>query len=179
MLGHVLQFNEAEGTGHIIDVEDNVYLFSSADVKGGLTLSEKQSVLFRPSSTRAFDVESVTFADRPGTRRMAQMLRFEGWIDPPWLPDDVYQASKRRIPSGLVAAFMALFGGVIGMHKFYLGYPGAGMAMILTSAAASALGVNVVAIMVAVVGIVEGLIYLIRSDDDFLRIYVLGRRPWF
>ena len=31
----------------------------------------------------------------------------------------------------------------------------------------------------ALVGLVEGIIYLTRTEQDFYRIYVQGRRGWF
>ena len=31
----------------------------------------------------------------------------------------------------------------------------------------------------AAVGLIEGIIYLTRTDQDFYRIYVQGRRGWF
>ncbi len=30
-----------------------------------------------------------------------------------------------------------------------------------------------------VVGIIEGVIYITKSDEDFDRIYVQGNQPWF
>ena len=33
--------------------------------------------------------------------------------------------------------------------------------------------------VMAVIGIIEGIIYLTKTDDEFLRIYVDGRREWF
>jgi hypothetical protein len=33
--------------------------------------------------------------------------------------------------------------------------------------------------VVGVVGLVEGIIYLTKPDEEFHNIYVAGRRPWF
>jgi len=33
--------------------------------------------------------------------------------------------------------------------------------------------------LVALIGIVEGIIYLRKSDEEFFKIYQEGRRPWF
>ena len=29
------------------------------------------------------------------------------------------------------------------------------------------------------IGLIEGIIYLCKSDDEFVRVYVDGRREWF
>lgn len=30
-----------------------------------------------------------------------------------------------------------------------------------------------------VIGIIEGIIYLTKSDEDFFNIYQAGKKPWF
>ena len=30
-----------------------------------------------------------------------------------------------------------------------------------------------------VIGLVEGIMYLTKSDDEFVAMYVTGRKPWF
>ena len=41
-------------------------------------------------------------------------------------------------------------------------------------------GVGYIALMAAgVVGLVEGIIYLTKSDEDFQSIYVTGQKEWF
>lgn len=59
--------------------------------------------------------------------------------------------------SRLVAAFLAIFFGGIGMHKFYLGKVGMGFIYILFSWT----------FIPALAGFIEGLSYLLMSDKDF------------
>lgn len=32
---------------------------------------------------------------------------------------------------------------------------------------------------VAIIGLVEGILYLTKTDDEFVKTYVVGRKPWF
>ncbi|MDF1871358.1 NINE protein [Vannielia sp.] len=78
----------------------------------------------------------------------------------------------------LVAGLLALFLGGLGVHKFYLGYTGAGVAMLCLSV----FGIILLAIptlIIAVIAMVEAILYLTKTDEDFQQIYVDGKRPWF
>ena len=75
--------------------------------------------------------------------------------------------------SKVTAASLAFLLGGIGAHKFYLGYTGAGLIHL-------GLSLTVIGALVNVpVCVVEFLIYLSKSDDDFHRIYVLNRKRFF
>ncbi len=43
----------------------------------------------------------------------------------------------------------------------------------------SVLTVGILAWVVAVVGLIEGIIYLTKTDEEFLTLYVSGRKGWF
>lgn len=75
----------------------------------------------------------------------------------------------------LVAVLLAFFLGYIGIHKFYLGYTTQGVIMLLVSILTFGFG----AIIMAVISLVEFGIYLSKSDEEFDRIYVQGKRGWF
>ena len=75
----------------------------------------------------------------------------------------------------LVAVFFAFFLGYLGIHKFYLGYTKQGVIMLLVSVLTFGIGLFVM----AVIALVEFGIYLSKSDEDFDRIYVQGKRGWF
>jgi len=68
---------------------------------------------------------------------------------------------------------LAIIFGVLGVHKFVLGRTGQGALMLLATCT------FVLAPAMALLGFVEGVIYLTRTDHDFHRIYVQGRRGWF
>ncbi len=43
----------------------------------------------------------------------------------------------------------------------------------------SVLTVGILAWVVAVVGLIEGIIYLTKTDEEFATLYVSGRKGWF
>ena len=62
---------------------------------------------------------------------------------------------KRRIVAGLLALFLGGFG----FHKFYLGKSKVGLLFL----------VFVWTLIPTVIGLVQGIYYLLQSDDSFLR----------
>ena len=77
--------------------------------------------------------------------------------------------SKNRI----VAALLAFFLGGLGIHKFYLGYGGVGVVYILISLTIIGL------LFTGVASLIDAVLYLVKSDEEFDKVYVQGRRPWF
>ena len=33
--------------------------------------------------------------------------------------------------------------------------------------------------VVGIIGLVEGIIYLTKSDEEFVQTYIVGQKPWF
>ncbi len=87
----------------------------------------------------------------------------------PAYPSDPRASSK--IPAGVCGILL----GSLGVHKFILGYTGAGLAMLLVTL----LSCLCLAPLVHLIGIIEGIIYLTKPDPEFVRQYVEGRRSWF
>ena len=67
-----------------------------------------------------------------------------------------------------------LLGG-LGIHKFYLGYTTAGIIMLVVSIVSC----GFVAPIISIIGLIEGILYLTKSDEEFYRTYIAGQRPWF
>jgi TM2 domain-containing membrane protein YozV len=80
-----------------------------------------------------------------------------------------------RAGSKIAAGICGILLGSFGIHKFILGYTGAGLIMLLVTVLTCFLASPVMHI----IGLVEGIIYLTKSDEDFVRLYVDGRREWF
>ena len=87
------------------------------------------------------------------------------------------QAEKQKdhVAAGLFAIFMGLFG----IHKFYLGYNKAGFIVLAVSIIGGICTLGLAPAGIWVIGIIEGIIYLSKSQTDFDRIYVLNERDWF
>ena len=80
-----------------------------------------------------------------------------------------------RASNKIGAGICGILLGSLGIHKFILGYTGAGLIMLLVSL----LSCGFLAPIVHLIGLIEGIIYLCKSDDEFVRIYVDNRREWF
>ena len=79
----------------------------------------------------------------------------------------------------VVAALLAILLGSLGIHKFYLGYPKAGFVMLGVTIMGSLISLGLSGAVMWVFGVVEGIIYLTKSQSEFDAIYVFGRREWF
>lgn len=80
-------------------------------------------------------------------------------------------AHKSRVVAGVLGILLGNFG----VHKFYLGYTNEGLIML----AANLLWFIGAGWVPGVIGFVEGIIYLTKSDEEFERVYVQEKRPWF
>jgi TM2 domain-containing membrane protein YozV len=75
----------------------------------------------------------------------------------------------------MVAGILAILLGSLGVHKFILGYTTEGVIMLLVSV----LSCGVLAVVPSVIGIVEGIMYLTKSDEEFVRTYIQSKKGWF
>jgi TM2 domain-containing membrane protein YozV len=85
------------------------------------------------------------------------------------------QGAEKKIPAGILGILL----GALGIHKFYLGYNTEGLIMLLVSIVGGIVTCGIAASAVAVVGLVEGILYLTKSDEEFVRTYVENKKPWF
>src|SRR5690606_11747708 len=78
----------------------------------------------------------------------------------------------------LLAGILAILFGWLGVHKFILGYQKEGIIM----AAIGVLGwflCGIPTMLVSIVGLIEGIMYLTKSDEEFYNTYQVGKKPWF
>lgn len=83
--------------------------------------------------------------------------------------------TKDHVAAGLLAIFL----GVFGIHKFYLGYNTAGFIMLAVTIIGGALTFSLAAWVIWLIAIIEGILYLTKSQSEFEQIYVLNKREWF
>lgn len=79
----------------------------------------------------------------------------------------------------LVAALLAIFLGGLGIHKFYLAAGPQGMRSPYMVAGIIHIVLSLVCGIGAIIGLVEGILYLLKSDEEFQRIYVEDTKAWF
>lgn len=82
---------------------------------------------------------------------------------------------KDHVSAGLFAIFLGMFG----VHKFYLGCNNAGFIMLAVSIIGGIVTLGLAAAVIWLIAIIEGIIYLTKSQTDFERVYVLNQRDWF
>ncbi|PHS67506.1 MAG: hypothetical protein COB12_03530 [Flavobacterium sp.] len=71
----------------------------------------------------------------------------------------------------LIAGLLGILIGGLGIHKFILGYTKEGIIQIVITFITCGVG--------SLVGLIEGIIYLTKSDEEFYNTYQVGKRPWF
>jgi TM2 domain-containing membrane protein YozV len=126
-------------------------------------------------------VNAQTLAQLEGTAEWKPLASFaefanDAKIPPPVLtPQAPINAMAARASSKIPAGICGILLGAMGIHKFILGYTGAGLIMLLVSI----LTCGIAAVPMHLIGLIEGIIYLTKSDEEFVRVYVEGRREWF
>lgn len=75
----------------------------------------------------------------------------------------------------IVAGILGILLGGFGVHKFFLGMNEAGMWMFFGTLLTCGMG----GLLTFPIGLVEGIIYLAKSDEDFYRTYVVSKKQWF
>ena len=79
--------------------------------------------------------------------------------------------SEKKLAAGILGILL----GSLGVHKFVLGYTKEGLIMLCVTVLTLGLG----AFFMGLIGVIEGILYLVKSDEDFIATYVQGKRTWF
>ncbi|WOC51131.1 hypothetical protein BPO_0484 [Bergeyella porcorum] len=77
------------------------------------------------------------------------------------------QQENKKVMAGVLALLL----GSLGVHKFVLGYQKEGLIQIAATIVTCGVA--------GIIPFIEGIIYLTKSDEEFYRIYQVGRKPWF
>ena len=121
----------------------------------------------RPTGrVRRRDADDEEEDDRPVRRR----------DDDDEVEDRPRKKKRGRVPEDtankkLVAGLLGILLGGFAVHKFYLGFTGTAVLQLFLSLITCGL--------VSFLGLIEGIIYLTKSDEDFHRDYVINQKQWF
>ena len=86
-------------------------------------------------------------------------------------PPGYNPANSNRVPAGVCAILL----GSLGVHKFILGMTTPGLIMLLGTLVTCGFG----GIVTGTIGLIEGIIYLTKSDPEFYQLYQVEKKPWF
>ena len=80
---------------------------------------------------------------------------------------DEITGDNKKILAGILGILLGSFG----VHKFVLGYTKEGVIQIIISLVTCG--------FLGIIGLIEGIIYLTKSDEEFYQTYQVGKKPWF
>jgi TM2 domain-containing membrane protein YozV len=83
----------------------------------------------------------------------------------------IHSQESKRILAGVLAIVI----GPLGIHKFVLGYTTQGLVLLGASLFTCGIGVFITSI----ISLIEGIVYLSKSDEAFIHTYQLKKTAWF
>lgn len=83
----------------------------------------------------------------------------------------VTEFASKKVAAGICGILL----GSLGIHKFVLGFTNAGLIMLLVTI----LTCFVAAPVMSIIGLIEGIIYLTKSDEEFYQLYAVEKKAWF
>jgi TM2 domain-containing membrane protein YozV len=152
MKGQILDYSVNENKGTITVEDGRRFYFMGTEWKGTGVPMRGMRVDFEADGNQASAVYQALGGATPG--------------------------SKNKVAAGVLAILL----GGLGIHKFYLGVTGPGLVFLL---------VNTVGLLVTwvlafmpnvvlwVIGLVEGILYLTKTDEEFEQTYVVEKKQWF
>ncbi|MBN8552734.1 MAG: TM2 domain-containing protein [Caulobacterales bacterium] len=161
MRGKVLSYQDLEGTGVISGDDGNRYNFLRGDLQDGArTVRVGADVDFNAEGDKASAIYVIGSGSTAADSISEAVESFSG-------------GEKNKVVAGLLAIIL----GALGIHKFYLGLTQPGVIMLaITLVGSIVAGLGPMAM--GILGLVEGIIYLTKSDEAFQREYVVGKKAW-
>lgn len=83
-----------------------------------------------------------------------------------WNNPQPVQQENKKVTCGVLGILL----GGLGVHKFILGYTTEGIIQIV---------LNIFCGLGGIIGLIEGIIYLTKTDEEFYNTYQLNKKAWF
>jgi TM2 domain-containing membrane protein YozV len=80
-------------------------------------------------------------------------------------------ASSKKVAAGICGILL----GSLGIHKFVLGYTSEGLIMLLVTV----LTCFIASPVMGIIGLIEGIMYLTKTDSEFYDTYIANKKGWF
>ena len=84
---------------------------------------------------------------------------------------DKADVSNKKLAAGICGILV----GSLGIHKFILNLTTPALIMLLVTVLTCGLG----AMVMGLIGLIEGIIYLTKSDEEFYQTYLVNKKGWF
>lgn len=97
-----------------------------------------------------------------------------GWQQPPLQSQDLFTPGRSGKSRG-VAGLLAILLGTLGVHYFYLGKIAMGIVFLLVTLCSC----YILGAVTAIISIIQGIMMLTMSQDEFERRFVMPEHPWF
>ncbi len=78
------------------------------------------------------------------------------------------EGAEKKIPAGICGILL----GALGVHKFILGYTTEGIIMLVVS-------LFTCGSVSGLIGLIEGILYLVKTDEEFVQTYIQEKKGWF
>lgn len=85
--------------------------------------------------------------------------------------DGSTETNSKKVVAGICGILL----GALGVHKFILGYNTEGLIMLLVTLLTCGFG----GFVMGIIGLVEGIMYLTKTDTEFYNTYMLAKKGWF
>lgn len=79
----------------------------------------------------------------------------------------------------VLAGILAILLGGFGIHKFVLGYTKEGIILLAATVVLGIFSFGLLSWLVWVFTVIEGIIYLTKTNEEFYNTYQVGKKPWF
>jgi predicted Zn finger-like uncharacterized protein len=88
---------------------------------------------------------------------------------------DLREAASSKVAAGICGILL----GALGVHKFIIGLTTPGIIMLLVSLLGGVVTCGVATLVMSIIGLIEGIIYLTKTDEEFYRLYYVEKKEWF
>lgn len=91
------------------------------------------------------------------------------------MSDTTPAGAHKKVAAGVCGILL----GTLGVHKFILGYTKEGVIMLVITLLVGTITFGLGAGIMGIIGLIEGILYLTKTDAEFVATYVEKKKGWF